>query len=153
METSESLQKVLDKAFRDPISDLLLKYSNLTRTQFETLVIDMLTDVISDKRLTYSEKTLFRTRQVSRASFSRTLSQARRNVISSIYTIILLSYIGVFDARPFEEYQILTEKLREYLGILENSDTNQSKALLKTIETELIEGIRSLAKPTSVKTV
>jgi len=153
METSESLQKVLDKAFRDPISDLLLKYSSLTRTQFETLVIDLLTDVISDKRLTYSEKTLFRTSKVSRASFSRTLSQARRNVVSSIYTIILLSYIGVFDARPFEEYQTLAEKLREYLGILENSDPNQSKALLKTIETELMEGIRSLAEPTSVKTV
>ncbi len=153
METSESLQKVLDKAFRDPISDLLLKYSNLTRTQFETLVIDLLTDTISDKRLTYSEKTLFRTREVSRASFSRTLSQARGNVISSIYTIILLSYIGVFDARPFEEYQILAEKLREYLGILENSKPPQSKALLKTIETELMEGIRSLAEPTSVKTV
>ncbi len=153
METSESLQKVLDKAFRDPISDLLLKYSSLTRTQFETLIIDLLTDVISDKRLTYSEKTLFRTREVSRASFSRTLSQARRNVISSIYTIILLSYIGVFEARPFEEYQILAEKLREYLGILENSEPPQSKALLKTIETELMEGIRSLAEPTSVKTV
>ncbi len=153
MEPSENLQKVLDKAFRDPISDLLLKYSSLTRTQFETLVIDLLTDVISDKRLTYSEKTLFRTREISRASFSRTLSQARRNVISSIYTIILLSYIGVFDARPFEEYQILAEKLREYLGILKNSDPNQSKALLKTIETELIEGIRSLAEPTSIKTV
>jgi hypothetical protein len=153
LEPSESLQKVLDKAFRDPISDLLLKYSSLTRTQFETLVIDLLTDTISDKRLTYSEKTLFRTREVSRASFSRTLSQARKNVISSIYTFILLSYIGVFDARPFEEYQILAEKLREYLGMLENSDTNQSKALLKTIETELMEGIRSLAEPTSVKTV
>ncbi len=65
----------------------------------------------------------------------------------------MLSYIGVFDARPFEEYQILAEKLREYLGILKNSDPNQSKALLKTIETELIEGIRSLAEPTSIKTV
>ena len=148
---SEEYQNTVRKTFQDPITDLLLKNSSLTRTQFETLVIDMLTDIMSDEKISFHQKTLFRGKKVSRGSFSRSLSQARGNVISSIFTIVLLTYIGVFDARPFDEYYVLAEKLKEYVSIIESRELKASRDILKQIEDELIEGIGRLATPTSIK--
>lgn len=149
--SSEDYQKVIKKTFNDPLTDVLLKNSNITRIQFETLIIDMLTDIISDKKLSFNEKTLYRSKNVSRGSFSRSLSQARKNVISSIFTVVLLSYIGVFNERPFDEYYLLAEKLKEYTAILESSKSIINKSDLKRLETELIDGITQLATPTSIK--
>lgn len=149
--SSKDYQNMLQKTFKDPITDILLNNANITRIQFETLVIDMLTELISDNKLSLDEKTLFRTNNVSRGSFSRSLSQARKNVISSIFTIVLLSYIGVFDERPFDEYYVLAEKLKEYTTMLESTGSEINKTELKRFETELIEGIKKLAKPTSIK--
>jgi hypothetical protein len=153
MESTEETQKMIQKAFQDPITDLLLKNSNLTKVQFETLMIDLLIDVMSDEKVSFKDKTLFRTRKVSRGSFSRTLGQARYRVISSIFTIVLLSYVGVYDAKLFEEYQNLSEKLREYLSTIEKSGSKQSPALLRRIEEELTLGIESLSHPTKLKVV
>jgi hypothetical protein len=150
---SGEYQNIVKKTFQDPITDLLLKNSNLTRIQFETLVIDMLTDIMSDEKISFKQKTLFRGKKVSRGSFSRSLSQARQNVISSIFSIVLLSYIGVFDARPFDDYYVLAEKLKEYVSIIESNELKASRELLKQIENELIEGISRLATPTSIKMV
>ncbi len=152
MESTKETQNMIQKAFQDPITDLLLNNSNLTRTQFETLMIDLLIDVMSDEKVPFKDKTLFRTHKVSRGSFSRTLGQARHRVISSIFTIVLLSYVGVYDAKPFEEYQNLSEKLREYLSEIEKSGT-KSPALLRRIEEELTMGIESLSHPTKLKVV
>ena len=149
--SSEEYQIVIQKAFQDKITDILLKNSNLTRIQFETLIIDMLTDIISDNKLSFNEKTFFRSKNVSRGSFSRSLSQARKNVISSIFTIVLLSYIGVFDARPFDEYYILAEKLKEYTNLIESKGIEINKIELKQFERELLEGIDRMATPTSIK--
>jgi len=149
--SSEAYQKIIQRTFQDPLTDILLNNSNLTRIQFETLIIDMLMDIISDKKLSFKEKTLFRTKNVSRGSFSRSLSQARKNVISGIFTIVLLSYIGVFDSRPFDEYYVLAEKLKEYATLIDSKDTKINKRDLKHFEAELIEGITQLATPTSIK--
>lgn len=149
--SSEKLQNIIEKSFKDPITDLLLKNSNLTKIQFETLIIDLLTDIMSDEKVSFYQKTLFRGKKVSRGSFSRSLSQARKNVISSIFTIVLLSYIGVFKARPFDDYEFLAEKLKEYISVLESSELNYSKQVIRQIEIELITGIRELATPTSIK--
>jgi hypothetical protein len=151
--SSEEYQNIIQKTFQDPIADLLLKNSNLTRVQFETLVIDLLTDVISDDKISFNQKTFFRRNKVSRGSFSRSLSQARGNVISSIFTIVLLSYIGVFDAKPFDDYYFLAEKLKEYVTMLEDKEPITSRKLLKQIEAELVEGISRLASPKSIKMV
>jgi len=151
MSNDESVGNIIQKVYQDKISDLLLKNSNLTRIQFETFVIDLLTETMSDKKLSFKEKTYFRRNKVSRGSFSRTLGQARRRIISSIYTIVLLSYIGVFDSQPFDDYQVLAEKLREYYNSIEKLDTTQNKQQLKRLENELLDGIINLAKPTSLR--
>jgi len=153
MESIEETQKMIQKAFQDPITDLLLKNSNLTKIQFETLMIDLLTDVISDEKVPFKEKTKFRAHKVSRGSFSRTLSQARHRVISSIFTMVLLSYVGVYDSKPFEEYENLAEKLREYLTTIEKSGISHSPSIYRRIEEELIVGIEALSRPTKLKVV
>jgi len=148
-----TLQNTVDRSFKDPIGVLLLKNSNLTTSQYECLVIDYLVEYMTDTVLTYENKALLRSKKVSRGSFSRTLAQARGNIISSIYTILLLAYIGIFDTAPFDDYRNLAEKLSEYLSILENLDSTQSRQFLRSIEAELGEGIKALAVPGSLRKV
>jgi len=147
----KTLQNTVDRSFKDPIGALLLKNSNLTTSQYECLVIDYLVEYMTDTELTYDNKALLRSKKVSRGSFSRTLAQARGNIISSIYTILLLAYIGIFDTAPFDDYRNLTEKLSEYLSIVENLDSTQSRQFLRRIEAELREGIKALAVPGSLR--
>lgn len=149
----DNYQNIIQKTFQDPLTDLLLNNSVLTRTQFEILVIDMLTDIISDEKVSFQQKSLLRSKKTSRGSFSRSLSQARSNVVSSVFTIVLLSYIGVFDERPFDEYYVLAEKLKEYATMTDSRELNYDKEALRRIEEELIIGIRELATPTSIKLV
>jgi len=148
-----SYQNIIEKTLQDPLTDLLLKNSHLTRTQFETLIIDLLTDIMSDEKISFYQKTLFRHKKVSRGSFSRSLAQARRNVISSIFTVVLLSYMGVFDESPFEEYYVLAEKLKEYATLIEAGEFNLDPVNLARFEAELVAGISELASPTSIKMV
>jgi len=145
------IQNLINKAFSDQITILLLKRSNITKIQFETLVIDILTDILSNNNVPFKEKALFRNKKVSRGAFSRTLSQARSRVISSVFTIILLSYVGVFEINPFDDFKNLAEKLRDYLNLSTRSKAKLSNLQLKRIEDELLEGIISLSKPTSIK--
>ena len=144
-------QNVLNRAYNDKIANILLKYSNFTPTQFECLIIDYLSENYSDIELTYNQKTLFRSKKVSRGSFSRSLQQARSNVISSIYTILLLMYIGIYDSPPFDEYKNLSEKLSEYILFVENENVNRSKQILLRMENELREGIAELAHSRHLK--
>ena len=78
--SDEPYQNILEKTFQDPLTELLLKNSHLTRIQFETLIIDLLTDIMSDEKVSFYQKTLFRNKKVSRGSFSRSLAQARKNL-------------------------------------------------------------------------
>jgi len=151
MSQRKNLKKFIDRSFRDPVAGILLKNSNLTKIQYETLIIDLLSDALSDNRIKYSEKALLRSKKVSRGSFNRTLSQARRNIISAIYTILLLSYIGLFESAPFDEYQILSEKLREYVKIVQESNSSQARGIIRRVEEELRKGIRELAEPKSLR--
>jgi hypothetical protein len=146
----DNVVKMLKTSFNDPITNILLKHSNLTTSQYETFIIDTITVNLSDKELTYEDKKLLRHKKVSRGSFSRTLSQARRNIISAIYTVILLNYTGIFEGAPFDDYQILSEKLRTFVTDIDLSDPAQSKQL-KIIERELTDGIEKLAEPKGLK--
>ena len=130
---------------------MLLKNSNLTHSQFETFVIDVLTEVLFEEKISYKEKSFLRKKKVSRGSFSRTLAQSRNNIISSIFTILLIYYIGIFDTLPFEEYEMLADQLREYSKLVEEPFDNESKTILETIENELVQGISDLAKPKKLK--
>jgi hypothetical protein len=103
----------------DPIVKLLLERSNLTKIQLETFLIDVLIAKTTEKSLTYEKKAKLRliTSGVSRGAFNRTLRQARNNIIESIYTLILLGYLGVLETPNLEPYIEIANKIRNYTEV------------------------------------
>ena len=117
MKLKESVQVWLTGALNDPIVKILSKNSQLTKTQLETLLIDILAENVSGKYLKYDEKARLRLTKakISRGSFNRTLKQSKENVIKSIYTVLLLGYLGVFESTTLDPYLEIANKLKEYI--------------------------------------
>ncbi len=111
------LKKYLAGIINDPMVKILVKNSNLTKTQLETFLIDVLTEKISGKRIRYEDKAKLRLLRhgVSRGAFNRTLRQARKNIINSIYTVILLGYLGIFEDPRLEPYLEIANKIHNYI--------------------------------------
>ncbi len=126
----DSVQKWLIRSINDPIVKLLSKNSNLTKVQLESLLIDFLAPNISGKNLNNQEKAGLRLSkaQISRGSFNRTLKQARKNVIQSMYTIILLGYMGIFNNIRLDPYLEAASKLQDYVNAYKNVLSNNELA-------------------------
>jgi hypothetical protein len=144
----------LNGALNDPIVQILAKNSQLTKTQLETLLIDILAENISGKQLNYDEKASLRlTRsKISRGSFNRTLKQSRENVIRSIYTVLLLGYLGVFETTTLDPYLEIANKLHEYVEAHQDTPSKEEelKDHLKVIEiirNELETSLKRLSSP------
>ncbi len=118
LKLKDGVQAWLNGALNDPIVKILAKNSQLTKTQLETLLIDVLAENISDKQLNYDEKASLRLTKakISRGSFNRTLKQSKENVIKSIYTVLLLGYLGIFESTTLDPYLEIANKLHEYVG-------------------------------------
>ncbi len=116
MNLKEKAQNWLNYSLNDPLVKILSKNSNLTKIQIETLLIDVLAENISDKSLKYDEKAKLRILAVSRGAFNRSLRQARQNVTQSIYTILLLGYLGILEEISLEPYLEAANKLKTYIN-------------------------------------
>ena len=138
LKLKESVQAWLNGALNDPIVKILAKNSQLTKTQLETLLIDILAENISGKYLKYDEKARLRLTKakISRGSFNRTLKQSKENVIKSIYTILLLGYLGVFESTTLDPYLEIANKLNEYVEAHKDipNEGKELKDHLKVIE-------------------
>jgi len=130
LSVKENVQKWLTRSANDPIIKILVKNSNLTRTQLETILIDFLATNVSEKTLTNEEKASLRVSkaEISRGAFNHTLRQARKNIIQSIYTILLLGYLGVFDDPRLDQYLEAANKLKDYVNAYQNVLTNGALA-------------------------
>jgi hypothetical protein len=144
----------LNGALNDPIVQILAKNSQLTKTQLETLLIDVLAENMAGKQLIYDEKASLRlTRsKISRGSFNRTLKQSKENVIKSIYTVLLLGYLGVFESTTLDPYLEIANKLHEYVEAHQGipSKEDELKEHLKVIEIireELETSLKRLSSP------
>ena len=133
---------------------ILAKNSQLTKTQLETLLIDILAENISGKQLKYDEKANLRLTKakISRGSFNRTLKQSKENVIKSIYTVLLLGYLGVFDSTTLDPYLEIANKLHEYVEAHQETPDKEEelKDHLKVIEIireELETSLKRLSSP------
>ena len=127
---------------KDPIVLRLLSRSNLTRAQFETILVDQLGHDMADKQLTRTEMAqLMRNHKgISRGALNRTLRQARENVSEAIHTILLLGYGGLIDSpalAPFVEASELLKSQMTQFGELTQAD---SKAYAERVDT-LIEDL------------
>jgi len=126
----ENVQKWLMQAKNDPIVKILTRNSNLTQTQLETLLIDFLASNISEKSLKNEEKARLRLSraEISRGAFNRTLKQARGNVIQSMYTIILLGYLGLFENTRLEPYLEAANRIQTYVNAYKDALSNGALA-------------------------
>ena len=134
-ETRKSVKDFLD----DPIIEKLLRRSNVTKPQFETLLIDQLGHDMANKRLTRNEMAQIVRRRdgISRGALNRTLRQARKNISEAIHTILLLGYGGLFESPSLAPFVEASEKLRSQTAELRGSDTYDEKIYRATVETLL----------------
>ncbi|MEM1514473.1 MAG: hypothetical protein QXH24_00225 [Candidatus Bathyarchaeia archaeon] len=150
----EEIQVWLTSLNKDPIFKTLLKNSNLTKIQAETFLIDILAEKITNKKLVYEEKAKLRSIKsgVSRGSFNRTLAQARRNIIRSIYTIILLGYLGILDDPRLEPYITIANKIKAYaekyreIWEIKRIEEDQIK-VLQSLQNEIEKRLLCLSRP------
>jgi hypothetical protein len=152
LKLKETVQPLLTSSLNDPIVKIIAANSHLTRTQLETLLIDILAEHLTGTSLKYDEKANLRLTKatISRGSFNRTLKQARANVTKSIYTIILLGYTGILESTSLTPYLEIAAKLQTYVeaykNILNQADnaTEQAK-IIALLRTELEMSLKQLS--------
>ena len=155
MKLKENVQTWLIRALNDPMVQILSKNSHLTRTQLETLLIDILSENISGKTLKYDDKARFRLTKskISRGAFNRTLRQAKENVTRAIYTVLLLGYLGIFESTTLDPYLEVANKLQDYVeAYREAINKNEKGELLKAItmmREQLETSLEQLSNPSS----
>lgn len=157
MSFKEKTQKWLKGSLDDPFVKILAKNSNLTKTQLETLLIDILAENIAEKPLKYRLKAKLRLSAVTRGAFNRTLRQARKNIIRSIYTILLLGYMGVFEDTSLNPYLEIANKLRGYISAYRESLRNSGAKdeyliVMNRLREELEVSLEQLSKPKALST-
>jgi hypothetical protein len=145
---------MLNGAINDPIVKILAKNSQLTKTQLETLLIDVLAENISNKHLKYDEKANLRLTKakISRGSFNRTLKQSKENVIKSVYTVLLLGYLGVFETTTLDPFLEIANKLHEYVEAhkstpIRGDELKDHQKLIEIIREELETSLKQLSNP------
>ena len=154
MKLKESVQTWLISSLNDPIVKILSKNSHLTKIQLETLLIDVLSENIARKPLKYDEKARLRLTKakISRGSFNRTLKQAKENIVKSVYTILLLGYLGVFESTTLDPYLEIANKLQEYLDayktvVNREININEQVKFIEILREELKTGLKKLSNP------
>ncbi len=132
----EGTRSAIDETLRDRILSALLQRSNLTVTQFETLLVDQLGHDMANKRLTRNDMALLRRdkKGISRGSFNRTLRQARENVIEAIHTVLLLGYSGLTESPSIAPFLEASERLKSQTSQLRDAAQNNPEFYLRTVE-------------------
>jgi hypothetical protein len=143
----EEVKSNLNRLINDQIVNILVKNSNLTEIQLETLLIDFLFENNYIEKANYDLKGLIRPKSVTRGSFHRTLQRAKKNITSALFTTLLLIYLGILDETTFNEFNLLAKRLKEYLALAETMNSIESKRTLKVIEEELLRGLKNLLEP------
>ena len=166
----ETAAESLKKTFDDPIVKRLLRNSDLTRIQFETLLINFVYDETMGKgggmydtkakaRSLKKSSKAWRAKSypkgVSRGAFRRVLSQACRNVVRSMYTLFLLGYIGILDTPGLHAYIDLSEMVTQYRKKMEERQAERlpesSRAEpMRLLEKSLLRMIDQYAFPFNV---
>jgi len=133
---------------------IFIKNSNLTKTQLETFLIDVLAENMAGKTLKYDDKARMRLLRggVSRGAFNRTLRQARVNVIRSVYTVLLLGYLGVFETTSLDPYLEVANKLQTYLSAYRGTGKEQrgmeeQARIMNMLRAELESSLEDLSRP------
>jgi hypothetical protein len=88
---------------------------------------------------------------VSRGAFNRSLRQARKNVIQSVYTILLLGYLGILEDTSLEPYIEVANKLRIYIKtqrkIAKKEPKEEHLRSIALLHEELKNSLEELTRP------
>lgn len=163
---TESTQTVswARRMLRDPIARILREHSHLTEVQLESLLIDYLMDGFTGQRLDYQTKAGLRqkpgdammTRGVSRGAFNRSLAQGRMNLIKSVFTLVLLGYLGFLETPSLRRYQDMAETIRSYadehdLAAVGTKPSATHVGALRQVQKRILDLIGELARPLAAK--
>jgi hypothetical protein len=154
LKLKDSVQSWLTSSLNDPIVKIITEHNHLTKTQLETLLIDILSENIAGKSLKYDDKARLRLTKaiISRGAFNRTLKQAKENVTKTIYTVILLGYLGVFESTTLDPYLEIANKLHNYLEAYKNipnegADLGERLKFIELLRQELETSLKQLSSP------
>ena len=127
---------------------MLLANSQLTVPQLETLLTDSLTSSATVKK---SQKRMYRPSKmrISRGAYNRTLIQAQNNVMRSIFTILLLAYLELFDNASLQPFLELSDTINTY--VQEAKSSGNEKSVAEHLKPRLLEVVSALAKRESFK--
>ena len=144
-------RKSLKQTLNDPIAKILVEESNLTPIQFQTFLIYQIIKRNKDggRHLEWIPHVRVDKAEISRGSFNRTLDQAVKNIIRSIYTVFLLGYVGIFDSPTLDPFIEVSGQIRSYLERLRSGDGQLDSESTQTITVlceELRKVIQNLAK-------
>jgi len=116
LSAKEEIESWLARTLDEPLVKILAEGSHLTRAQLETLLIDVLAEETLAQNIPYEYKSKLRLLEkgVSRGAFNRTLRQAQRNVVCSIYTVLLLGYLGILETPRLNRYLEMSNQLESY---------------------------------------
>jgi hypothetical protein len=136
----------------DRLARTILQNSHLSEVQFSSLVIDVLWPTSQPSSADGGQRS--RRRQVSKGAFNRSLAQARRNVIKSIYTVLLLAYFGLFDSPKLEPFLRLGDEMKTFLDAKQETGherESETHDAMKALENALENSIGELARMGSFK--
>ncbi|MEM2126807.1 MAG: hypothetical protein QXH67_01110 [Candidatus Bathyarchaeia archaeon] len=142
MSSLDEIKTNLERLFKDPILNILVKNSNLTEIQLETLIIESISEISYVEKINYTLKGLIRPKKVTRGSFHRTLQQAKKNIISALFTILLLIYLGSLDESFLNDFKLLAKRLKEYLSLPKTISSHGSEKAFEEIEEELLNAFK-----------
>jgi hypothetical protein len=149
LEWEERTRDAIEATLQDPILLKLLQRSNLTRTQFETILLDQIGSEMAEKTLSREEMTRLRRNgaKVSRGAFNRTLRQARGNVAESIHTVLLLGWSGLLESPSLAPFVEASERLRIQTQAIREASENDSatyRGLLSSLLDDLEDAFDAL---------
>jgi hypothetical protein len=87
---------------------------------------------------------------ISRGAYNRTLIQAQNNVIRSIYTILLLGYLELFDSASLQPFLELSDTVHTYVQEAKKT-VEHGKPAVQHLTARLLEFVSALAKRESFK--
>ena len=116
----------------DILLQSIFEESNLTKTQLDSLLL-----AFQYKIKGYSLNEIVKMRDsgpVSKGSYLRTLGQAQTNFRGSLYTLLLVVYLGILDTSTVADFVALSDRLSSLKDIDIPEDTvNEIRAIIDEI--------------------
>tara|TARA_Y100000815_G_C13048883_1_gene389825 strand:- start:51 stop:455 length:405 start_codon:yes stop_codon:yes gene_type:complete len=116
----------------DILLQSIFEESNLTKTQLDSLLL-----AFQYKIEGYSLDEIVKMRDsgpVSKGSYLRTLGQAQSNFRGSLYTLLLVVYLGILDTSTVADFVALSDRLSSLKDIDIPEDTvNEIRAIIDEI--------------------